>query len=100
MTDISAASAYEAYSHSAPKTPTGWAILLIGWAILLVLGVWQWKRASARAQRQYQQYQEEQARSATASPGAPAGWYPVANDPASLRYFDGRNWTSNTKPRE
>lgn len=36
-------------------------------------------------------------------PGQPAavapGWYPDPNDPNVMRYFDGRNWTSQTSPR-
>jgi hypothetical protein len=28
-----------------------------------------------------------------------ANWYPDPNDPTVLRYFDGRNWTAQTKPR-
>jgi hypothetical protein len=31
--------------------------------------------------------------------GAP-GWYPDANDQTLMRYFDGRSWTSDTKPRK
>jgi hypothetical protein len=28
-----------------------------------------------------------------------ANWYPDPNDPTLVRYFDGRNWTSQTAPR-
>lgn len=28
----------------------------------------------------------------------PAGWYPDPQNPAVLRYFDGRVWTSSTQP--
>lgn len=35
-----------------------------------------------------------------ARPAAVApGWYPDPNDPNMMRYFDGRNWTSETTPR-
>jgi Protein of unknown function (DUF2510) len=27
------------------------------------------------------------------------GWYPDQNDPDSMRYYDGRTWTSQTQPR-
>ncbi|WP_231987777.1 DUF2510 domain-containing protein [Mycobacterium sp. 852002-51152_SCH6134967] len=30
----------------------------------------------------------------------PPGRYPDPNDPKLQRYFDGRNWTSGTAPRE
>jgi Protein of unknown function (DUF2510). len=33
----------------------------------------------------------------TASP-TPAGWYPDPESPQSVRYWDGRNWTSQTHP--
>ena len=34
-----------------------------------------------------------------AAPTGPApGWYPDQNDPSLLRYFDGRIWTSATRP--
>lgn len=33
-------------------------------------------------------------------PGAVApGWYPAPDGPNMMRYFDGRNWTSQTSPR-
>jgi hypothetical protein len=31
--------------------------------------------------------------------GLAPGWYPDQNDPDSMRYFDGRAWTSSTQPR-
>jgi negative regulator of sigma E activity len=31
--------------------------------------------------------------------GLAPGWYPDQNDPNSVRYFDGRVWTSATQPR-
>ena len=31
--------------------------------------------------------------------GLVPGWYPDQNDPNSMRYFDGRVWTSTTQPR-
>jgi hypothetical protein len=31
--------------------------------------------------------------------GLAPGWYPDQNDPNSIRYFDGRVWTSSTRPR-
>ena len=45
--------------------------------------------------------------SSNPSPGRPPGqqaavaanWYPDPNDPTLMRYFDGRNWTSQTAPR-
>jgi len=27
------------------------------------------------------------------------GWYPDQNDPALMRYYDGRVWTAQTEPR-
>lgn len=32
--------------------------------------------------------------------GLAPGWYPDQNDPNSMRYFDGRVWTSSTQPRK
>jgi hypothetical protein len=34
-----------------------------------------------------------------ATSGLAPGWYPDQNDPNSMRYFDGRVWTSSTAPR-
>jgi hypothetical protein len=34
-----------------------------------------------------------------ATSGLAPGWYPDQNDPDSMRYFDGRVWTSQTQPR-
>ncbi|MDT5174735.1 MAG: hypothetical protein QOG37_1986 [Mycobacterium sp.] len=86
------------YGHGAPKTLTGWIISLVGGTVLVGITIWRFRRlAKAR-----QQYWNAQADGATASPSPPgaAGWYPDANDLASLRYFDGQSWTSDTKPRE
>jgi hypothetical protein len=33
------------------------------------------------------------------SSGLTPGWYPDQNDPNSMRYYDGRTWTSQTEPR-
>ncbi|OBI95694.1 DUF2510 domain-containing protein [Mycobacterium asiaticum] len=33
-----------------------------------------------------------------AVPATAPGWYPDASDPTLLRYFDGRQWTSATRP--
>jgi hypothetical protein len=34
------------------------------------------------------------------SAGPAPGWYPDPQNPAVLRYFDGRVWTSSTQPRQ
>jgi Protein of unknown function (DUF2510) len=36
---------------------------------------------------------------APTSGGLAPGWYPDQNDPDSMRYYDGRTWTSQTQPR-
>lgn len=35
----------------------------------------------------------------TGTAGMAPGWYPDQNDPDLMRWFDGRNWTSGTAPR-
>lgn len=35
----------------------------------------------------------------TQQPAVAANWYPDPSDPTLMRYFDGRNWTSQTTPR-
>jgi hypothetical protein len=32
--------------------------------------------------------------------GMAPGWYPDQQNPAMVRYFDGRVWTSSTQPRQ
>jgi hypothetical protein len=71
---------------STPRTALGW-VLFVG---ILILGCWRIARARRRA-RNY-------SKGHTGTP--PAGWYPDSNDPTSLRYFDGQNWTPNIRPRE
>jgi hypothetical protein len=74
---------------------------LLGWVLFVGLLMFAWWRI-ARVRRRARDYRDAQTGDATASfspPGSP-GWYPDANDPTSVRYYDGQNWTSNTKPRE
>ena len=33
------------------------------------------------------------------SENVPAGWYPDPQDPASIRWWDGAQWTSHVQPR-
>jgi uncharacterized protein DUF2510 len=63
-----------------------------------MFAVWRIARVRRRA-RDYRDAQTGAPPASFSQPGSP-GWYPDANDPASVRYFDGQNWTSNTKPRE
>lgn len=30
--------------------------------------------------------------------GPVPGWYPDPKDPTAMRYFDGRNWVTNSRP--
>jgi hypothetical protein len=43
--------------------------------------------------------QQPVAQQAVATSGLAPGWYPDQNDQNSMRYFDGRVWTSQTQPR-
>ena len=76
---------------SPPRTPLGWVLFIA----CIALSFWWYRWRVARAQR------DAQAGHPTASfppPGA-ADWYPDQYDPTLMRYFDGQNWTSMTKPR-
>ena len=76
-------------------SPLGIALVVI----VGVLGVLWYGWRLARAQRLYGDAQAGDA-PASLSPPAAADWYPDQHDPTLMRYFDGQNWTSMTRPRE
>jgi hypothetical protein len=86
------------YSHSVPKTLSGWIIFLVGGTIAIGITIWRLRRV-AKARRQYWAAQAHGA-TASSSPAAAAGWYSDQHDQGLLRYFDGQDWTPDTKPRQ
>lgn len=72
---------------------TGYWVLDL--TVLTVFGAWLFRRAHKNRiqQRRLQDAPKP-------GPGAAPGWYPDSYDATLLRYFDGRNWTTATKPFE
>jgi hypothetical protein len=70
--------------------------------VILIVAVVVWAVRFALAPREPRAYREPpvvQQQSPPATSGLAPGWYPDQNDPNSMRYYDGRVWTSQTEPR-
>jgi hypothetical protein len=73
--------------------------------VILIIAVVVWAVRMALAPREARTYterpivQQPVAQQPPATSGLAPGWYPDQNDPDSMRYFDGRVWTSQTEPR-
>jgi hypothetical protein len=73
--------------------------------VILIIAVVVWAVRMALAPRETRTYterpivQQPVAQQPAATSGLAPGWYPDQNDPNSMRYFDGRVWTSQTEPR-
>ncbi len=73
--------------------------------VVLIIAVVVWAVRMAMAPREPRSYTEQPvvqqpvAQQPPATSGLAPGWYPEQNDPDSMRYFDGRVWTSQTEPR-
>jgi hypothetical protein len=68
--------------------------------VILIVAVVVWAVRMALAPREPRPYPEQPvAQQPPATSGLAPGWYPDQNDPNSMRYFDGRVWTSQTEPR-
>ena len=82
---------YHSYGHGGSFS---WLSLLL---LVLVLVVTLYF-ARKRAQRQNLPFGQDSA-GAWQQPGTAPGWYPDQTDSSLLRYFDGQNWTSQTRHR-
>jgi Protein of unknown function (DUF2510) len=67
-------------------------------ALLLILAVVMIYLSRRRARRQNSPYGQDSAGS-WQQPGTAPGWYPDQYDSSLMRYFDGQNWTSQTRHR-
>jgi hypothetical protein len=74
--------------------------------VILIVAVVVWAVRLALAPREPRAYSERPVvqqqpivQQPPASSGLAPGWYPDQNDPNSMRYYDGRVWTSQTEPR-
>jgi uncharacterized protein DUF2510 len=68
--------------------------------VILIIAVVVWAVRMALAPREARSYTEQPVvQQPLAASGLAPGWYPDQNDPESMRYFDGRVWTSQTEPR-
>jgi cytoskeletal protein RodZ len=68
--------------------------------VILIVAVVVWAVRMALAPRETRPYTEQPVvQQPPATSGLAPGWYPDQNDPNSMRYFDGRVWTSQTEPR-
>lgn len=75
-------------THSLPYDPTWFVVALI---VALVVNVVVLMAKSGSKPKTGQLLTQQAA--------TPPGWYPDPNDPNRVRYFDGRDWTSQTVPR-
>ena len=77
-----------------------WLLII---ALIIVVVVWAVRAALApRSERTYAEppvVQQPIVQPPATTSGLAPGWYPDQNDPNSMRYFDGRAWTSQTEPR-
>jgi hypothetical protein len=72
-------------------------ILIIAAVVMVVRAV-----VAPRAGEPYRQrpvVEQPVVQQPVATSGLAPGWYPDQNDQNSMRYFDGRVWTSQTQPR-
>ncbi|MFL6081888.1 MAG: DUF2510 domain-containing protein [Mycobacterium sp.] len=74
--------------------------------VIVIVAVVVWAVRMALAPREPRAYTEQPVvqqppvvHQQPATSGLTPGWYPDQNDPNSMRYFDGRVWTSQTEPR-
>ena len=74
--------------------------------VILIVAVVVWAVRMALAPREPRAYPERPVvqqqpivQQPPATSGLAPGWYPDQNDPNSMRYYDGRVWTSQTEPR-
>jgi hypothetical protein len=68
--------------------------------VIVIIAVVVWAVRMALAPREPRVYTEQPVvQQPPASGGLAPGWYPDQNDPNSMRYYDGRVWTSQTEPR-
>ena len=75
-------------------------LLFVVLIVAAVIGVVMWVVRAAAAPRSSRPVVEER-RPLVVSEGhgsLTAGWYPDQNDPNLSRYFDGRMWTTATRP--
>ncbi|OBI82744.1 DUF2510 domain-containing protein [Mycobacterium sp. E740] len=69
-------------------------IAVVIWAVRVALA----PRPRVREERPVVQ-QQPIVQQPAPSGGLAPGWYPDQNDPNTMRYYDGRTWTSQTEPR-
>jgi Protein of unknown function (DUF2510) len=72
-------------------------LILIIAAVVLVVRAMVAPRAEPRSEAPIVQQPVVQQPAATS--GLAPGWYPDQSDPSMTRYYDGREWTSQTQPR-
>ncbi|KUI13989.1 hypothetical protein AU193_08085 [Mycobacterium sp. GA-1285] len=76
-----------------------WLLVVI---LIIAVIIWAVRIASAPRPRSHEPppvVQQPIVQQPTPSSGLAPGWYPDQNDPNSMRYYDGRTWTSQTEPR-
>ncbi len=76
-----------------------WILVLIAIVVVVVAVVRAASRPRGGTVVEQPVVQQPVVRQAPATSGLAPGWYPDQNDPNSMRYFDGRVWTSQTEPR-
>jgi Protein of unknown function (DUF2510) len=81
------------HSHSHGGSFSWWSLLLLIIVLLVVLYF------SRRARQRNSRFGQDSAGSWPQA-GSDSGWYPDQNDSSLMRYFDGQNWTSQTRHRE
>jgi hypothetical protein len=81
-------------THAGGPSVSGFVIF----GIAAVFSLYMYRRRMAARDRP-QNGQSGYAPPLISQQGSP-GWYPDANDPTLMRYFDGQSWTSDTQPRE
>jgi Protein of unknown function (DUF2510) len=68
--------------------------------VIIIIAVVVWAVRMALAPREPRAYREAPiVQQPPTTSGLAPGWYPDQNDPNSMRYYDGRAWTSQTEPR-
>ncbi|KUI47170.1 hypothetical protein AU198_17465 [Mycobacterium sp. GA-1199] len=76
-----------------------WLLIVI---LIIAVVIWAVRIALAPRPRSHSEppvVQQPIVQQPAPSGGLAPGWYPDQNDPNSMRYFDGRTWTSQTEPR-
>jgi Protein of unknown function (DUF2510) len=82
---------YHSYGHGGNFSWWSLTLLILVFVVTIYF-------ARKRARRQNSTFGQDSAGS-WPQPGTAPGWYPDQNDSSLMRYFDGQNWTSQTRHR-